>query len=186
MYVGESQYGRVRWVLRCGEEPKPEPIKTSKPSPWWGISANYATGMSGDFMSYGLSLDMAFSVSESVALGGRIKLTMDNYQYLSSTYVSYTDYYGYYDGYWADSKDGDDGPGIWIGPEFKYTFPKNNAIIVGIGFAGLCSFNWETFYLQLGYKTKKSFYITVESLLAGDVTGVGVGLGFSFGGKRSK
>lgn len=72
MYVGESQYGRVRWVLNCGEAPRPAPIPGFKRSPWFGISAEL--GVNGEAFG-GLNLDMAFSINKTFAIGGRFGLT---------------------------------------------------------------------------------------------------------------
>lgn len=75
MYVGESQHGRIRWVLNCGEAPRPPKIRTNR-SPWFGISAEL--GVYGGFFG-GLNLDMAFSINPTFAVGGRVGLFGDDY-----------------------------------------------------------------------------------------------------------
>ena len=161
MYVGESQYGRIRWVLNCIETP-PTPIPDPTPignkrSPWFGISAE--VGMT-DELFYGVNLDMAFSINESIAIGGRVGVTYDDW-----------------------------GPGFLVGPEMKYTFTNNSAIIAGFGggvVTGLIVGN-----LRTCYKTRKSLFFTADFTmdLGGDAewfVGGGIGIGFSFGGKQRK
>ena len=175
MYVGESQYGRVRWVLNCSEpvytpEPKPEP--KGKRSPWFGISAE--AGIIDDFFG-GINFDIAFSISNSFALGARIGMFYGSYDYYF--YYNYYDNYGYHQGaeYYHKST-----LGFLIGPDFKYTLPNNSSIIAGLGYGSVNEQG--SFYLRAGYKTRKSFFVTGETLI-GDGIGFGVGLGFSFGGK---
>lgn len=160
MYVGESQHGKIRWVLNCGKatqtESKPVIVKT-KPSPWFGISLE--VGGYNNFFG-GLNLDMAFSVNNTFAIGGRIGLFYSPYDYGRETRVFL---------------------GILTGPDVKLTFPKNNAVIVGFGVGVMAAEG--TFYLRAGYKTKKSFFITAETLF-GEYYGGGFGVGFSFGGKK--
>ena len=74
--------------------------------------------------------------------------------------------------------------GLLVGPEVKLTFPNNSAFIAGLGGGTVCDEG--VFYLRAGYKTRKSFFVTSEILTNGDEIGFGVGLGFSFGGKRRK
>lgn len=171
MYVGESQYGRVRWVLNCGEARHPEPLPAPKPvsgkrSPWFGISLEAgATGLSDIEMASpfgGINLDMAFSVSNTVAIGGRLGLMIGEY------------WYGYG---WETVM------GFLVGPDVKFTFPNNSAVIAGFGF-GAVNGSGAMYPLRLGYKTRKSFFVTSELLISGGDVGFGVGLGFSFGGKN--
>lgn len=77
---------------------------------------------------------------------------------------------------------GGDGLGILIGPDVKLTFTNNSAFIAGLGGGRVNDLG--VFYLQAGYKTRKSFFVTTELLTDGDDVGFGVGLGFSFGGKK--
>lgn len=156
MYVGESQYGRIRWVLNCIETP-PTPIPDPTPigdkrSPWFGISAE--VGMT-DEPFCGINLDMDFSINESIAIGARVGVTYDEW-----------------------------GAGFLVGPEMKYTFKNNSAIIAGFG-GGIITALFVG-NLRVGYKTRKSFFITVDALTDGEVFGGGIGLGFSFGGKPRK
>lgn len=194
MYVGESQHGRIRWVLNCGEPPRvetPKPIVVrTKPSPWFGISLEL--GGYGGFFG-GLNLDMAFSLNKTLAIGGRIGLFYSSYIYTEE--VSYQEPYfeSYWNGYyWQEYVAGyntyynyydyeESTIGFLIGPEVKLTFPKNNAVIVGLG--GGFMANEDAFYLRLGYKTKKSFFVTADMLFGG-YFGAGIGAGFSFGGKQ--
>ena len=92
-------------------------------------------------------------------------------------YYNYYDNYGYHQGaeYSPHST-----LGFLIGPDFKYTLPNNSSIIAGLGYGSVNEQG--SFYLRAGYKTRKSFFVTGETLI-GDGIGFGVGLGFSFGGK---
>lgn len=182
MYVGESQYGKIRWVLNCNEpvykpepEPKPRPMPTGKRSPWFGISAE--AGVMENIFA-GLNFDMAFSISNSFAIGARIGAFYGSYE------ESYS--YGYYDWYWDEYHyysytNKESTLGFLVGPDLKFTFPNNAAIIAGLGYGYVNDKG--SFYARAGYKTKKSFFVTAESLI-GDGIGFGVGLGFSFGGKQ--
>ncbi|MBO6024076.1 MAG: VWA domain-containing protein [Bacteroidales bacterium] len=76
---------------------------------------------------------------------------------------------------------GEYGLGLLTGPEVKITFPNNSAVIAGLGGGSVNECG--VFYLRAGYKTRKSFFVTTETLL-GEAAGFGVGLGFSFGGKQ--
>ena len=146
---------KVRWVLRCeGTHYTPDPPKTPMTrSPWFGISAEVGL-IDYDETFGGLNFDMAFSINKTVAVGGRIGL-----------------FYGF-----------DYGEvGVLMGPEVKITFPNNSAILASLG--GGTVNDYGVFYLRAGYKTRKSFFVTTETLL-GEVAGFGVGLGFSFGGKQ--
>jgi len=105
---------------------------------------------------------MAFSVSDIVAIGGRFGLTIGEYWYGSG---------------WETVM------GLLIGPEVKITFPNNSAVIAGFGF-GAVNGNGAMYPLRVGYKTKRSFFVTSELLISGGDIGFGIGLGFSFGGKR--
>lgn len=179
MYVGESQYGRIRWVLNCGEqvyipEPKPEPKPTGNRTPWFGISAEVGIL---DNVFGGLNFDMAFSINNTLAIGARIGAFYGSYEesYTVGGYDWYWEEY-YYDTY-SESKST---IGFLIGPDLKITFPNNAAIIAGVGYGSVN--NQDSFYLRAGYKTRKSFFVTAESLI-GDNIGFGVGLGFSFGGQ---
>ncbi len=176
MYVGESQYGKVRWVLNCSDpvdipEPKPEP--KGKRSPWFGVSVE--AGILEHFFA-GLNLDMAFSISNSFALGARIGAFYGSYEE-SHSYSYYDYYWGYTYNTYTESKST---IGFLIGPDFKFTFPNDAAIIAGLGYGSVN--NQGAVYVRAGYKTKKSFFVTAETLV-GDFVGAGVGIGFSFGGK---
>lgn len=148
-------------------------MTSAKRSPWVGISGE--VGMIGyeDIGFYGgLNIDMDFSLNSTFAIGGRLGLSLGQHYY-GYEYYSYDRYYYYWDEYSA--------VGFLLGPEIKITFPNNSAIIAGVG-GGMVA-DWGTFYIQAGYKFKRSFYLTAEALL-GEGSGFGVGAGFSFGGKR--
>lgn len=177
MYVGESQHGKVRWVLNCDEAPRPEPEPVPDPepesretrSPWFGINAEFVML---DGFCGGPNLDMAFSINKTVAIGARIGLL------LGFHYTSTTTYDG--NGYLEEKSVGID-PSFLVGPEVKITFPNNSAVIASLG-GGMV--NWHGIaFLRAGYKIKKSFYFTAEALM-GNRFGFGVGFGFSFGGKK--
>lgn len=170
LYIGEAQYGKVRWVLQCeSPEPKPEEPKPEVPkpevytrSPWFGISAEF--GYCSDFL-YGLNFDMAFSLNESFAVGARLGMISGS--------KKTEGYHGYYSS-----------TGFLLGPEIKITYPENNAFLVSCGL-GLVN-DYFAYSLRFGYKTKKSFFITAEGLSDGDNLGGGIGIGWSFGGKLRK
>lgn len=190
--VAEGISGLVGWTFpeeKIVEQPKPDPIVKTNRSPWFGISLEL--GGYGGFFG-GLNFDMAFSLNKTFAIGGRIGLFYSSYRYTESVsrevpyydsywngyywqeYVAgYNTYYDYYD-YSMSTL------GFLIGPEVKLTFPKDNAVIVGFG--GGVMADEGVFYLRAGYKTKKSFFVTAD-MLFGEYVGVGIGAGFSFGGK---
>ena len=162
MYIGEAQYGKVRWVLNCGEISRPtppidKPVRMTR-SPWFGVSAEIGafpgliaeSGVSEGLIA-GANIDVAFSLNKTIAVGGRAG-------------------FFYSDGF-----------GFLLGPEVKITFPKNNAVIAGIG-GGMMAHSG-AFYVRAGYKMKKPLFFTAEALFGGNGVGVGVGVGYSFGGK---
>ena len=157
---------KVRWVLRCGgSRPTPRPsTPSSRRSPWFGISAEVGVFDEDEFFG-GVNLDMAFSVTDFFAIGGRFGIMMWNYEYHDLFYTSTGT-----------------STGFLVGPEVKLTFPNNSAVIAGLGGGMVCDEG--VFYLRAGYKTRKSFFVTSEILTNGDEIGFGIGLGFSFGGKR--
>ena len=178
MYVGESQYGKVRWVLNCGEtrserkpDPRPDPNPVGRRSPWFGISAEVGATRLGinDYTEPfgGINLDMAFSINNTIAVGGRVGIMIGE--------CYYYDYY-YDDDYY------DVVMGIILGPEVKITFPNNSAVIAGIGGGAVNEHGVVS--LRAGYKTRKSFFVTTETLFGDNQVGFGLGLGFSFGGKQ--
>lgn len=171
MYVGESQYGRVRWVLNCGEEKPEEPRQTR--TPWFGFSGEIGA-LDGFFG--GFNFDMAFSFNKVFALGARIGLMMGYYS--REVYDQYWN--GYYYEYYSHYEHGISA-GILAGPEIKITFPNNSAILASLGGAYV---NGEpVVYLGTGYKTKKGFFFGIDGMANGETAGVGARLGFSFGGK---
>lgn len=196
-YVPNARQGEVGWTFdeRVKSTPKPEPIPAPTPSsrsPWFGISLEL--GVYGGFFR-GLNLDMAFSLNKTFAIGGRIGLFYSSYLYTEvvsreepyyDTYWNgyywqeYVAGYNTYDAYYDYSTSTF---GFLIGPEIKLTSPKDNAFIVGLG-GGMIA-DEETFYLRTGYKTKKSFFFTAD-MLFGEYVGIGIGAGFSFGGKLRK
>lgn len=159
MYVGESQHGRIRWVLNCGEAPKPDHIRTNC-YPWFGLSVEF--GIAGRYQNFfgGMNLEMAFSINSIIAVGGRVGTFLgNNYNYG----VPYVDL------------------GILVGPEIKITFPRNNAIILGCG-GGILNGDGPL-YLRVGYKTRSTWFFTTETMFGGAGIGFGIGAGLSFGGK---
>lgn len=201
LYVRETEYGMVRWVFRCNQQvaqPAPKPVYTAKPetkpttkpatkpvqkptqkptgnrTPWFGISAEI--GVYGKTFG-GLNFDMAFSINNTFAIGGRLGVIWGSYDeyYYNSYYDWYWDEY-YYNSYTKSRST----TGIIIGPEVKITFQNNAGIIAGLGYGSVNDIG--SLYLRAGWKTRKSFFVTTETLI-GDGLGIGVGLGFSFGGK---
>ena len=157
MYVGESQHGRIRWVLQC-EEPIQAPIETPKPkppitsdipSPWFGICGEAC--IDGDDILWGGTIEAAWSINDKLAIGGRFGV------------ISNTDLDAYY----------------LIGPELKYTFPKGNAIIAGLGMAT----GDGVFWIRGGYKFESPWYIAADIFMADGASVTGICVGYSFGGK---
>lgn len=164
LYTPQGHNGRkVRWVLNC-DGPRRPSAPSSRRSPWFGISAEVGV-FDEDELFGGVNLDMAFSVNDHFAIGGRFGIMMWNYEY--------------HDLFYSNSEIH---TGILVGPEVKLTFPNNSAVIAGLGGGMVCDEG--VFYLRAGYKTRKSFFITSEILTNGDEVGIGFGLGFSFGGVR--
>lgn len=173
-YCAQSHDGWVQWVVECEEVHRPIPPDDDPPtrttrSPWFGISAEVGA-LRLDDIEYakafgGVNLDMAFSINNTFAVGGR----------LGVMFGEYWDGYYYY---------GEHRMGILVGPEVKITFPNNSAVFAGIGGGSVCGDG--VFFLRAGYKTRKSFFLTTELLTEGNDVGFGFGLGFSFGGKIRK
>lgn len=75
VYVGEAQYGRVRWVLECGDAPKVEKQKKPKPDflrlPLLGLNVGFGGGYSKptQFLEGSFGLDFAVACTPKFALG---------------------------------------------------------------------------------------------------------------------
>lgn len=72
VYVGEAQHGKVRWVLECGDIPKPEkPKKEFMPVPLFGINVGGGGGYSKptQFLEFSAGIDLAIACSPKFALG---------------------------------------------------------------------------------------------------------------------
>lgn len=172
-----SSPGRVMWTRECGAKSKPLPPDEPKGdtrTPWLGISAEF--GYCSDFL-FGLNFDMAFSINKSFAVGARLGVISGSKKTEEYSY-SYGGYYSYHES--SSSKSF----GFLIGPEVKFTYPENNALLVSCG-PGLVNGNF-AFFFRFGYKTKKPFFITAETLSDFDNFGGGIGIGWSFGGKTRK
>ena len=173
MYVGEAQHGRIRWVLNCGRAPRPD--NGTFRSPWFGISAE--VGLLVEYLDKnfgGLNLDLTFSLNKTIAIGGR----MGVFYYHDCWW--YQHYYNDY--YYEWFKRRDRNIGFLIGPEVKITFNNNSALLIGLGGGVLFD---DFLYLSFGYKLKSPWFFTVEALMDYDAAdfGIGVGVGYSFGGK---
>lgn len=149
----------------------------SKRNPWFGVGGEVVAYFGEetsdwDFVSGGLNFDMAFSTNASYAIGAHFDFNVGNYSYEHyETNASGDMHYVKYI---------ETGVGIMAGPELKFTFSGNNAVLVS---AGGGAFSGEGYaFFMLGYKTRKSFYITTKAIV-GDGFGGTVGCGFSWGGK---
>lgn len=72
VYVGEAQHGKVRWVLECGDIPKPEkPKKDFMPVPLFGLNVGGGGGYSKptQFLEFSAGIDLAIACSPKFALG---------------------------------------------------------------------------------------------------------------------
>lgn len=103
----------------------------------------------------GLNLDIAYSLTDKIAIGGRLGGLMN-----------------FYEGDFS----------VLIGPEVKFTFPKSNAIIAGFG-SGFSVEYGILFFARTGYKFKNALFLTIESFFCDGDIGTGLGIGISFGGK---
>lgn len=173
-----SSPGRVMWTRECDSKTKLPLPKLPKPdgdtrTPWFGIGVELG-GFDGFYS--GVNLDMAFSLNKMLAIGGRLGLFSGQYTYEDSYYSYYTDSY-------ITNKEVYTSFGVLLGPEVKYTFPKDNALLASLG-GGMIN-DCGVAYFRFGYKTKKSFFITAETFI-GDGFGGGIGAGWSFGGKLRK
>lgn len=148
--------GRVAWTIPEYKDARPTPIPPKEHHmPWIGISVE-AGLLEGDFLA-GLNLDMAFSLTDMIAVGGR----------LGGLYNTNTGDFG-----------------LIVGPEAKITFAEENAVIAGFG-TGLTSLSGGDLMLsaRFGYKFKNPLFVTAETIYCNGWFGYGVGFGFSFGGK---
>ena len=171
-YVPSARQGQVGWTFveqkKSVSNPAPKPVTSAKRSPWVGISAELGLDLEESFFS-AINLDMDFSLNDWIAIGGRFGLTVGKVGYYNYYYNGY-----YYEDYYTAI-------GFFVGPEVKFTFQNNSAIIASLG-AGLVNDSFVG-YLQTGYKFKFPLYLTADVSL-GETIGFGVGAGFSFGGKR--
>lgn len=148
--------GPVAWTIPEWETAKTPhkdpPAPRSKPSPWIGISGEIGT-FEGDIFA-GLNLDIAYSLNDMLAVGGRLGGIMN---FATADYC------------------------VLLGPEVKITFPEENAIIASAGPAYSVD-NGIMFFARAGYKFKNALFLTAETIYNG-VLNYGVGVGISFGGK---
>ena len=164
MYVGESQHGRVRWVLNCGKKEKKvyeEPNKETSSGFWLGLglaiglgdyeSYNYGYHESGTSASIGIRVDAAWPLNNWFAIGGTVAL-------------------GY----------GTEEVNFKIGPLVKFTFSNGSALLTGFGYME----PEESAYLTFGYKFKSPWYITLSPYF-GEEVGIGFGVGYSICGGRN-
>ncbi len=165
MYVGESQHGRVRWVLNCGKKEK-EP-REEKPSNFWmgvglevGVLSidryeyNYGHSyhVSGAEGLITIRADAAWPLTKSISLGGTLAL-------------------GFIE---------EDGFCLKIGPLAKFSLENGSALLTGIGISA--GVNATGLYLTVGYKFKSPWYISLSPII-GDGFGASVGVGYSIFGK---
>ena len=174
MYVGESQYGRVRWVLNCGKA-KPAPkidVPTVKiPSKFWlGLAIEAGNSYYEDryYNSYydywdysyescfhaGLRLDASYQLCSWFAIGGTASFGIMT---------------------------GDMNFAYRIGPLAKFTFSNGSALLAGAGIGTYCEPYEILPYISLGWKFKSPWYITVSANYGASYS-FGVGYSF-FGGK---
>lgn len=165
MYIGESQYGRIRWVLNCGKKKDVAPIKIKKPSNFWlGLGAEAGIGLyyeeeygygyysksSSTAPGFAVRADAAWPISSGFSLGGTLSI-----------------------GYCNDVA-------FRIGPLAKFNFSNGSALLLGAGFQ-----TWDIedlpLYVTLGWKFKSPWYINASS---NGLSGFSFGVGYSiFGGR---
>lgn len=158
MYVGESQHGRVRWVLNCGKKKVyEEPKEREQSKLWLGIGLEAGMGMGyfrleneyRELVHVGVRADATWPLSNWFAIGGTATLG------ISHGNLNFR-----------------------LGPLMKYTFTNGAAIIAGAGFTSFGDENI-TPYMSLGLKFKSPWYINASlNALSGESGG---GFGYSFG-----
>jgi uncharacterized protein YegL len=165
MYIGESQHGRIRWVLNCGKKKVDSPIKIKEPSSFWlGLGVEAGIGLYyEEYYGYGyyykegtttpgfaVRADAAWPLSSKISLGGTLSL-----------------------GYCNDIA-------VRIGPLAKFNFSNGSAFLVGVGFQ-----NWDVedlpLYVTLGWKFNSPWYINASM---NGLSGFCVGIGYSICGGR--
>jgi hypothetical protein len=184
-HVPEGVTGRVGWTLDeiIEEKPAPKPLKETR-TPWFGVALEggylFNLPKSENYRSYclaGVNVDMAFSVDKKFAIGARIGLFCHNEGELKNKYYNN-------EGKLIKEYKHNQGFSFLAGPEFKITFPQDNALLISAG-AGMLWYEAGG-YLSVGYKTKLPLYFMVEGFGCVEGIGVGAGVGWSFGGKPTK
>ena len=144
MYIGESQHGKIRWVLNCGKKKEKK-----KPSNFWlGLGAEIGVGSyyeeeynyyygekyteSGSTFGVAVRADAAWPISSGLSLGGTLSL-----------------------GYSDDVV-------FRIGPLAKFNSSNGSAFLVGLGFQNWGSSDDAPVYLTLGWKFKSPWYINAS------------------------
>lgn len=148
VYVGEAQHGKVRWVLECGDVPKPTKQKKEKqkkerdymPVPLFGINVGGGGGYSKptQFIEFSAGLDFAFACGPKFALG----------------------IYGSYKGTFQTINQGAFGFDFMIGPQQK-------AFLLGLGVHTLLG--TKTSFTDLGWHIDRyrNFHIGGDMRLGG-------------------
>lgn len=169
MYIGESQYGRVRWVLKCATTKPPKVKKSGKF--WLGIGVEvgnsyyensyYTTDPWGySYTQYeyystfnaGLRMDAAVPLCSWFSLGGTISVGT-----IGGEEIAYR-----------------------IGALTKFTFSRGSALILGAGMGTYCD-GYFMPYVTLGWKFRSPWYINVS---ANEGASFSFGVGYSIIGGR--
>lgn len=153
MYIGESQHGKIRWVLNCGKKKMVTPVKEKDPSDFWmGIGLEVGTCNSNrkrDGTGFAFRADAAWPLSRSFSLGGTLSLGIGFGELIYK-----------------------------VGPLAKINFSNGSALLAGIGIQNWCG---NTFYISLGWKFNSPWYVNV-SLQTVNSFSVGIGYSI-FGGR---
>ena len=179
MVVEKSQNStQTEWVLQRRQVQPQSASQSNKRSPWWGVSLGYgmysavyekssdvdAMNKENFPMSSGIC-DLAFSVKGKSSFGAFVGLMCtNNYNIIQ-------------------------GGGLW-----KYTWKKNNAFILRLGFtpgvigrSDADGFDSDLFVVGMSYKFNSPIYISVTEYIKDEnLRAMTFGLGWSFGGKLKK
>lgn len=169
MYIGESQYGKIRWVLNCGKaKSDPKPRTEGNSGHFWmglglevGLSSShyeeygygYYSSGSETTPGFGLRMDAAWPLSKWFSIGG-------------TAAVGYCE----------------NGVLIKAGPLAKFTFSNGSAIITGLGVQNWGSSDDAPVYFTFGYKFKSPWYINAS---INGFESFSLGVGFSIVGGRN-
>lgn len=174
MFIGESNPGKIRWVLECGETPKQEPVYTPTPTPTPTKRVNFTHGieLGGIFGSDYTDLFGGFELGYDfgVKIGNHCVGINVGLNYSLGTHTEVTEYHGYYGSYWQDYNEYTyTAIGFSMIPHYMHYNNYGNAFIVGAGYTML----YDEFagVFRLGFKTMGRFYMTFDLIAGGVIAG---------------